>query len=114
MKAAAQIDVSLELECALGSLIVTYADDLVILCNHGEAEEALEWLRKIMDKLKLKVNEEKTRICKVPEREFDFLGYKFGRRYSARTRKARNIWSPRRYRASYLQETRAIACMACA
>ena len=28
----------------------------------------------IMGKLKLTVNEEKTRICKVPEGEFDFLG----------------------------------------
>ena len=36
-------------------------------------------------KLKLAVNEEKTRICKVPEGEFDFLGYTFGRMYSART-----------------------------
>jgi hypothetical protein len=30
---------------------------------------------------KLTVNEEKTRICKVPEGEFDFLGYTFGRMY---------------------------------
>jgi hypothetical protein len=28
-----------------------------------------------MARLKLTVNEEKTRICKVPESEFDFLGY---------------------------------------
>jgi len=27
------------------------------------------------------VNEEKTRICIVPEGEFDFLGYTFGRMY---------------------------------
>ena len=31
----------------------------------------------------LTVNEEKTRICKVPEGEFDFLGYTFGRMFSA-------------------------------
>ena len=37
-----------------------------------QAEEALQQLRKIMSKLKLTVNEEKTRICKVPEGEFDF------------------------------------------
>jgi len=41
-----------------------------------------------MGKLKLTVNEEKTRICKVPEGEFDFLGYSFGRMYSARTGQA--------------------------
>jgi hypothetical protein len=28
-----------------------------------------------MGKLKLTVNEEKTRICRVPDGEFDFLGY---------------------------------------
>ena len=79
----------LGLERKLGSRIVTYADDLVILCKHGKAEEALHQMRMIMGKLKLTVNEEKTRICKVPEGEFDFLGYTFGRRYSATTGKAR-------------------------
>jgi len=79
----------LGLERKLGSRIVTYADDLVILCKHGKAEEALQRMRTIMGKLKLTVNEEKTRICKVPEGEFDFLGYTFGRRYSATTGKAR-------------------------
>ena len=47
-----------------------------------------------MGKLKLTVNEEKTRICKVPEDEFDFLGYTFGRMYSARTGKARIGYRP--------------------
>src|SRR3954465_10210612 len=76
------------LEGSLGTRIVTYADDLVVLCRKGKAEEALQRLREIMGKLKLTVNEEKTRICKVPEGEFDFLGYTFGRMYSARTGKA--------------------------
>ena len=42
-----------------------------------------------MGKLKLTVNEEKTRICQVPDGEFDILGYTFGRMYSARTGQAR-------------------------
>ena len=79
----------LGLEQRLGSRIVTYADDLVILCRKGKAEEALHRLRELMGKLKLTVNEEKTRICKVPEGEFDFLGYTFGRMYSRTTGKAR-------------------------
>jgi RNA-directed DNA polymerase len=79
----------LGLEQNLGTRIVTYADDLVILCEKGKAEEALQQLREITGKLKLKVNEEKTRICKIPEGEFDFLGYTFGRMYSARTGQAR-------------------------
>ena len=65
----------LGLEQSLGTCIVTYADDLVILCRKGKAEEALRRLREIMSKLKLTVNEEKTRICTVPDGEFDFLGY---------------------------------------
>src|SRR5260221_7973651 len=84
----------LRLEQRLGSRIVTYADDLVILCKKGNADEALQQLRKIMGKLKLTVNEEKTRICKVPEGEFDFLGYTFGRMYSARTGQARLGYRP--------------------
>jgi len=61
----------------------------VILCERGKAEEALSRIREIIDKLKLTVNEEKTRICKVPEGEFDFRVYTFGRLYSATTGKAR-------------------------
>ncbi len=78
----------LGLERRLGSRIVTYADDLVILCRRGKAEEALHWLHDIMAQLKLTVNEEKTRVCKVPEGEFDFLGYTFGRMYKRQTGKA--------------------------
>jgi len=74
----------LGLERSLGTRLVTYADDLVILCRQGNAEAALQRLREIMGKLKLTVNEEKTRICEVPGGEFDFLGYTFGRMYSAR------------------------------
>jgi RNA-directed DNA polymerase len=86
----------LGLERSLGSRIVTYADDLVILCRKGKAEEALARLREIMGKLKLTVNEEKTRICKVPEGEFDFLGHTFGLMHSARTGKAYLGYRPSR------------------
>src|SRR5215469_7448066 len=79
----------LGLERRLGTRLVTYADDLVILCRRGSAEKALQHLRAIMSKLKLTVNEEKTRICRVPDGEFDFLGYTFGRMYSPVTGKAR-------------------------
>ena len=84
----------LGLDKRLGSRIVTYADDLVILCRKGKAEEALQRMRELMGKLKLTVNEEKTRICTVPEGEFDFLGYTFGRMYSARTGQARLGYRP--------------------
>ncbi|MGB7932548.1 MAG: reverse transcriptase domain-containing protein [Gammaproteobacteria bacterium] len=60
------------LEQRLGSRIVNYADDLVILCKRGRAEEALQRMREIMGQLKLTVNEEKTRVCRVPERRSTF------------------------------------------
>lgn len=84
----------LGLEQSFGTRLVTYADDLVILCRKGNAEAALQHLRAIMGKLKLTVNEDKTRICKVPEGQFDFLGYTFGRMYSATTGKARLGYRP--------------------
>ena len=52
----------LGLERSLGTRLVIYADDLVILCRRGNAEAALRHLREIMGKLKLTVNEDKTRI----------------------------------------------------
>jgi RNA-directed DNA polymerase len=60
----------------------------------GSAGKALHHLRKIMSKLKLTVNEEKTRICRVPDGKFDFLGYTFGRMYSPTTGKARLGFRP--------------------
>ena len=79
----------LGLDKRLGSCIVIYADDLVILCRHGKADEASKWMRRIMAKLKLTVNEDKTRTCRIPAEKFDFLGYTFGRLYSPKTGKAR-------------------------
>src|SRR5258705_1669312 len=74
-------------EKRLSAYIVNYADDLVICCR-GQAEEALAVMRDIMTRLKLTVNETKTRCCKLPEEKFDFLGYTFGRCYSPKTGRA--------------------------
>ena len=49
-----------------------------------------------MGKLKLTVNQAKPGICKVPEEEFDFLGYTFGQMYSAKTGKAYLGYRPSR------------------
>src|SRR6266496_530508 len=84
----------LGLERRLGTRLVTYADDLVILCRRGNAEAALHHLRAIMGKLRLTVNEDKTRICKVPEGEFDILGFTFGQMFSRTTGQARLALRP--------------------
>src|SRR5438067_4264409 len=67
--------------------IVNYADDLVICCRVG-ANQALAAMRTMMSKLKLTLNEKKTRVCKLPQEKFDFLGYTFGRCYSTKTGRA--------------------------
>jgi RNA-directed DNA polymerase len=74
-------------EKSLRAYVVNYADDLVICCR-SSAEEALAAMRTIMGKLKLTVNDTKTRVCKLPEEKFDFLGYTFGRCYSPKTGRA--------------------------
>jgi RNA-directed DNA polymerase len=95
----------LGLEQRLGSRLVIYADDLVILCRQGNAEAALHHLREIMGKLKLTVNEDKTRICRVPEGKFDFLGFTFGRMYSPRTGQARLALRPSKKSIRHMVET---------
>src|SRR5207302_7192188 len=95
----------LGLERSLGTRLVIYADDLVILCRRGNAETALHHLREIMGKLKLTVNEDKTQICKVPEGEFDFLGFTFGRMYSPRTGQARLALRPSKKSVRRMIET---------
>ena len=74
-------------EKRLRAYIINYADDLVICCR-GRADEALVLMGNRMSKLKLTVNETKTRVCRLPEDKFDFLGYTFGRCYSPKTGRA--------------------------
>ena len=67
--------------------IVNYADDFVICCR-GTAAPAMAAMRAMMARLKLTVNEAKTRLCRLPEGTFDFLGYTIGRCYSKQTGRA--------------------------
>jgi RNA-directed DNA polymerase len=74
-------------ERRLDAHIVNYADDFVICCR-GIADEAMAAMRGMMSKLRLTVNETKTRLCRIPEETFDFLGYTIGRCWSPRTGKS--------------------------
>jgi RNA-directed DNA polymerase len=62
--------------------VVNYADDLVICCRPGKGREAMEVFRSLMTRLGLMVNERKSRVVKLPEETFDFLGYTIGRFYA--------------------------------
>jgi RNA-directed DNA polymerase len=72
-------------EQRLDAHIVNYADDFVICCRPGKAAEAMTVMRGMMEKLKLTVNERKTRQCSLPEETFTFLGFTFGPQTSWRT-----------------------------
>lgn len=72
-------------ERSLQARVVNYADDLVICCRSGRATEALMALRGIVQKLRLSLNEDKTRIRKLPEESVEFLGYTIGRCYRPKT-----------------------------
>lgn len=78
---------TLGLEARLQAQIVNFADDFVICCR-GTAETAIAAMQTMMGKLKLTVNEEKTQRCRIPQEHFDFLGYTFGRCYSAKSGRA--------------------------
>lgn len=74
-------------EMQLGARLVVYADDFVILCRQ-DAAEAMERMQALMKVLKPTVNEQKTRICRMPEESFDLLRYTLGRCHSPKTGRA--------------------------
>jgi group II intron reverse transcriptase/maturase len=71
-------------ERRLDAHIVNYADDFVICCR-GSADAAMATMRVLMRRLKLTVNEAKTRLCRGPDEPFNFLGYTIGTCYSPKT-----------------------------
>jgi RNA-directed DNA polymerase len=81
-------------EQRLEARIVNYADDFVICCQPGQADEAMTAMRQMMEKLKLTVNERKTRQCSVPAETFTFLGFTFGPQVSWKTGRAYVAPSP--------------------
>ena len=60
--------------------IVNYADDFRVL-GKAPAAEMLTAVQRIMEVLKLAVNERKTRCLRCPEEPMEFLGYRIGRNY---------------------------------
>ena len=58
--------------------LVRYADDLVLLTNQ-DAAWAMDRLRRILGRLELELNDEKTRVVNAEEETFDFLGFTYRR-----------------------------------
>jgi len=57
--------------------IVNYADDFVILCRQ-EGRKALEWTKRVTERIGLQLNESKTSVKDGRRDNFNFLGYTFG------------------------------------
>jgi group II intron reverse transcriptase/maturase len=65
-----------------GVPVIRYADDIVILCKSERAAERLleSSIRYLEDRLKLKVNRDKSHIAKLnATKKFKFLGFAFGK-----------------------------------
>ena len=67
--------------------IVNYGDDFVVLGKTPVAKMLMA-IQALMERLKLTVNTEKTRCCRVPEESIEFLGYRIGRNYRRDTGRA--------------------------
>ena len=59
-----------------GVKIVRYADDFVLMAEKIP-EECYEYMNRMFSKMKLKLNEEKSRVVCAYEESFDFLGHTF-------------------------------------
>ena len=57
---------------ASGFVLVAYADDFVIL-SRGYAEQAREWTERVMSRIGLTLNEQKTSVRDARSEEFDCL-----------------------------------------
>jgi len=70
----------------LGARLVRYADDFVVLCRARTARPS-EVIGRVLDRLGLTLNEEKTRVVNVWRESFVFLGFEVRNRISHRTGK---------------------------
>jgi retron-type reverse transcriptase len=73
----------------LGARIVRYADDIVILCKRGKSVRAMTTLQQVLERLKLSLNETKTKIVNAHKGKFDFLGFSI---WMGKSRKTGNIY----------------------
>ena len=73
--------------------IVRYADDFVILCSK-RPEFYLGEAKKVIDRVGLTLNEQKTRLVDVREEPFDFLGHRFAVQPSKRSGELKTYYYP--------------------
>ena len=70
------------------AVMVRYADDFVVLCRKGRGAEVYRRLKLWLERRKLKLNEEKTRVVNFEEDELEFLGFQLSWRKGRSGRKS--------------------------
>jgi len=96
------------LNCSHLGKLVRYADDFVIICRYEHmALRGLQEVKTILEKLKLTLHPEKTRIIRRDEGGFDFLGFHFQKFHSKRSGKlAPFAWPSQKAMKSIQQKIR--------
>ena len=75
-----------------GITIIRYADDWVLMAKRIP-REALDYLNRLLKKLKLRLNEDKSKIVKAEEESFDFLGHTISFSDDLFGRKHKKYWN---------------------
>jgi RNA-directed DNA polymerase len=73
-------------------VMVRYADDFVLMGKKLK-EEALDKLRKVLDRMELKLNEEKSKQINAKETPFNFLGFVFRHDKSFKNPQGGKFWN---------------------
>ena len=73
-----------ELDRRCGAVLVIYADDFVVLCQH-HAHQALAIIQRWFTTMGLELNEQKTSVKQARKESFDFLGHTFTMLHSYKT-----------------------------
>ncbi|MFH1777591.1 MAG: group II intron maturase-specific domain-containing protein, partial [Candidatus Omnitrophota bacterium] len=73
--------------------LIRYADDLVIMTKY-RAEGYMKGLKRMIEGIKLRLKAEKTHIINAEREGFNFLGYRFIRAKSKKTKKMTTYYYP--------------------
>jgi RNA-directed DNA polymerase len=73
-----------QLQKQLEARLVRYADDFVVLCRKG-TEQPMAVVRRVLERLGLVLNEDKTRVVNARKEGFNFLGFELRMGRSRRT-----------------------------
>ena len=76
------LDHGVNQKCMGKARMVRYADDFVIVCRPGQAQEVLERTTRWLSAKGLKLNESKTRLVDIRREGINFLGFNLTRRKS--------------------------------